>query len=369
MSLVEPESWDFYFPSAYVNVPSQIRANDKVAYPAEWKGHRYSSFSWGPIDVADNKMSDYQVVDWARYELNQKHEKPFYLACGIFRPHLPWQVPQKYFDLYPLEDIPDLLIENDDVKDAIMLNSRRYMHKFVLENKQWKHVIQAYLASIAFADAQIGRLLEALDNSSYKDNTIVVLWSDHGMHIGEKEVYEKFTLFEEATRVPFILRAPGVTKAGSRCSQPVSLLDVYPTLVDLTGFDVPKHCDGESVFPLVKDPEAKRDYSALISYHMPASSYIGHALRGERYRYIYYTGLNLEELYDHQTDPNEFDNLAYDPKYTEIVEKHRAELMQRVEGLSLEEIKKMPEGYVVKDGRIENANFISMDDMPLKMSK
>lgn len=369
MSLVEPESWDYYFPSAYVNVPSQVRAADEVAYPSHFRGHRYSSFSWGPIDIADNKMSDYQVVDWARHELNQEHEQPFFLACGIFRPHLPWQVPQKYFDMYPLDEIPDLLIEKDDVKDAIQLNSRRYMHKFVLENKQWKHVIQAYLASIAFADAQIGRLLETLENSEYMDNTVVVLWSDHGMHIGEKDVYEKFTLFEEATRVPFILKAPGITKPGSRCSEPVSLLDVYPTLAEIAGYAAPEHCDGASVLPLVLDPEAKRDHSALISFKMQGSKAIGHALRGERYRYIYYTELNLEELYDHQNDPNEFDNMAYDPECTSIVESYRKELLSRVDGLSLEEMKKVPEGYVVKNGRIVNTEFIPMDVFPLVEAK
>lgn len=369
VSHIEPESWDFYFPSPHVNVPYQVRAEKEVAYPAHFKGYRYDMFAWGPIDVEDRKMSDYQVIDWARHELSQKHEKPFFLACGTFRPHIPWEVPRKYFDMYPLEDIPDLMIQKDDVKDAIQLNGRRYMHKFVLENKQWKHVIQAYLASVAFVDAQIGRLLETLENSEYKDNTIVVLWSDHGMHVGEKEVYEKFTLFEEATRVPFILKAPGVTKEGSRSNQPVSLTDIYPTLVELAGFEVPEHCDGTSVLPLIKDPTAKRDHSALTSYKMPGHSAIGHALRGERYRYIYYTNLNLEELYDHKNDQNEFDNLAYDEQYSEVVESFRNELMTRVEGLSLEEIKKMPEGYVISGGRIENTNFISMEDMPLKENR
>ncbi len=368
-SLIEPESWDFYFPSAYINAPYQMRAKEEVAYPPHFRGHRYKAFAWGPIDAEDEKMSDYQVVDWARYELKQKHEKPFFLACGIFRPHLPWEVPQKYFDMYPLEDIPDLIIQEDDVKDGIQLNSRRYMHKFVLENKQWKHVIQAYLASIAFADAQIGRLIETLNASEYRDNTIVVLWSDHGAHIGEKEVYEKFTLYEEATHVPFIIKAPGTTRPGSRSNQPVSLLDIYPTLAELTAYKIPEHCDGTSLLPLLINPETKREHSALTSYKMQGYSAVGHSLRSERYRYIYYTNLNLEELYDHQNDSNEFNNIAYDASNAGIVDAFRMELLERVGGLSINEMKKKPENYVIKDGKIENTKFISMEDFPLKEAK
>jgi arylsulfatase A-like enzyme len=367
---VEPEPWDFYFPSAYVNIPYQIRAKNEVIFPPEFKGWRHDSFTWGPIDVQDEKMADYQIVDWARYELNQKHEKPFYLACGLFRPHIPWEVPRKYFDMYPLEDIPDLVIQKDDLKDGFEL-SRRYLHKFVLENKQWKHAIQAYLASISFADAQVGRLLETLENSEYKDNTIVVLWSDHGMHLGEKDTWEKFTLYEEATRVPFMLKAPGITKAGSRSSQPVSLLDIYPTLVELAGYEVPEHCDGVSVIPLVLDPEAKRDHSALTSFKMfkHPGNVIGHSLRGERYRYIYYQNHNLEELYDHQIDPNEFDNIAYNKDYAEIIDSFRKELMERVDSLSMEKIMELPEGYIIKDGKVENTKFTTIEDLPLRLKK
>ena len=367
---VEPESWDFYFPSPYVNIPYQVRAKNEVAYPHNFKGWRHSSFTWGPIDVKDEKMADYQVVDWARYQLNQKHEKPFFLACGLFRPHIPWEVPQKYFDMYPLEDIPDLVIKEDDLKDGFEL-SRRYLHKFILENKQWKKAIQGYLASITFADAQIGRLLEALENSEFIKNTIVVLWSDHGMHLGEKENWEKFTLYEESTRVPFMLKVPGVTKAGSRSSQPVSLLDIYPTLAELAGYEVPGHCDGTSVLPLAVDPKAKRDHSALTSFKMFKSpgNIIGHSLRGERFRYTYYQNHNLEELYDHRTDPNEFDNLAYNNQYDAIIDLFRKELMERVDGLSMEKIMELPKGYIIKDGKVENLKYTRMKDLPLRKTK
>ena len=370
LNQAEPESWDFYFPSAYAPLPYQIRAEDEVINPPHLKGKRLEWFTWGPLDVADEKMADYQVVDWARYQLEQKHDKPFYLACGLFRPHMPWEVPQKYFDLYPLEDIPDLKIEEDDLKDAFD-HGRRDWHKWVLENEQWKKVLQGYLASISFADAQLGRLMETFENSAYKDNTIIVLWSDHGMHMGEKDNWEKFTLWEEATRVPFMLKAPGITKPGSRSNQPVSLLDIYPTLAELTGFQAPEHCDGTSVLPLIKDPTAKREHSALTSFKFNRASKIyqanpdiGHSLRGERFRYIYYENRGLEELYDHDVDPDEFENVAYRNSYSATIKKFRKELAERVQYLEGKQIKKAPKGYVLKDGKVYSSSFITMKELP-----
>ena len=284
---------------------------------------------------------------------------------------MPWEVPQKYFDLYPLEDIPDLKIQEDDLKDAFD-HGRRDWHKWVLENDQWKKVIQGYLASISFADVQLGRLLDTFENSAYKDNTIVMLWSDHGMHMGEKENWEKFTLWEEATRVPFIIKAPGITKAGSRTIQPVSLLDIFPTLAELTGFEVPKHCDGVSVLSLIKDPKTKRDHSALTSFKFNRASKIyaanpdiGHSLRGERYRYIYYEKRGLEELYDHDVDPDEFKNMAYDKEYSSEIKRFRNEIIKRISYLRLEQIKKLPIGYRIEEENVISTSFKTMSDLPL----
>ncbi|MEM7374245.1 MAG: sulfatase [Bacteroidota bacterium] len=350
----EPESWDFYFPSAHVPMPYQVRAKEAVIRPDHFIGERHPFFTWGPLEVTDQKMSDYQVVDWARYELTKDHEKPFYLACGIFRPHMPWEVPQKYFDMYPLEQIPDLDIREDDLSDAFG-HGRRLWHKFVLDNQQWKHVIQAYLASITFADVQIGRLLHGLEQSAYKDNTIIVLWADHGMHIGEKENWEKFTLWEESTRVPFFVKVPGI-KQVAESGVPVSLLDIYPTLAESAGFEVPTHCDGQSVLAEMKGESPIRSHSALTSFQFD-KEVTGHSLRSLTHRYIYYTGLHLEELYDHNQDPNEFHNLAYDPAHQSTLEKFRQEILQRVEGLSEANIKQFPKGYVLEGGRISKQNF------------
>jgi arylsulfatase A-like enzyme len=164
-------------------------------------------FGWTRLSIKDSEMSDYKVVDWATGELNKKHEKPFFLAVGIFRPHIPWEVPQKYYDMYPLDEIKLPEIQEDDLVDT-WDHGRRIWHQWVLQNKQWKQAIQGYLASISFADAQIGRLVDTLDKSVYRDNTIVVLWSDHGMNIGEKENWEKFTVWEQSCRVPMFWIVP-----------------------------------------------------------------------------------------------------------------------------------------------------------------
>jgi arylsulfatase A-like enzyme len=357
----DPEEWDFYFPSVYGPIPYQKRASKEVINPDHFMGRRLAYFTWGPIDVTDEKMADYQVVDWARYELAQSHEKPFFLACGIFRPHMPWEVPQKYFDMYPLDEIPDLEIMEDDLADALDHN-RRSWHRFVLENNQWKHVIQAYLACISFADAQIGRLLDGLDNSAYRDNTIIVLWADHGMHIGEKENWEKFTLWEESTRVPFFMKVPGVTKAGSRCNQPVSLLNIYPTLAEVAGFQVPEHCDGISLLPQLKDPESKTDRSAMTSYRFYGNME-SYSLRGENYRYICYPKIRLEELYDHRLDPGEFNNIAYVEKNQAILEKFRSELQSRVDGLSLDNIIEGPDGYTIANETVTKIGYEKIEDL------
>ncbi|MCZ6674602.1 MAG: sulfatase [Verrucomicrobia bacterium] len=359
----DPAGWDFYYPSVSVPMPHQISAPEEVINPPGWKGGRLKWFTWGPIQAPDEKMADHQTVGWASYELKRKREKPLYLACGIFRPHMPWEVPQKYFDLYPLDEIPDLEVLENDLEDAL-IHTRRGWHKFVLENKQWKKVIQAYLASISFADAQVGRLLDALEDSGKANETIVVLWSDHGMHIGEKENWEKFTLWEESTHVPFFVKAPGIGKAGTVVTEPVSLLDVYPTLVDLAGYDVPEHCDGVSVVPLLEDPKATRDRSALTSFTFPGEK-DGHSLRGNRYRYIFYEWNGLEELYDHDKDPNEYTNLAYDPNYSGVVGRFRIELGARVSQVSLQDIEQAPAGYTVSNGRILADEFVPMAQVPL----
>jgi arylsulfatase A-like enzyme len=290
-------------------------------------------------------MADYHVVDWARYQLSLKHDKPFFLAVGLWKPHDPWEVPQKYFDLYPLENIALPDCKEDDLIDALD-HGRRWIHQWVIDNNQWEKVIQSYAASISFADAMVGRLLDALEKSDYANNTIVVLWSDHGMHMGEKENIEKFTLWEKSTRVPLLISAPGLTQPGSICEQPVSLMDLYPTLVELTGFDKPSHLDGNSLLPQLNNPGAPTS-PVLSSYRFTwmEQPVTGHAVRSNRYRYIYYPEINLEELYDHENDPNEWYNIAYKEGSKRIIDEHRKVILEMLPELAWSTGE--PEGYSI----------------------
>jgi arylsulfatase A-like enzyme len=178
----------------------------------------------------------------------------------------------------------------------------------MVENDEWGGAVRGYLASISYADAQVGRLLDALDQSPHAKNTIITLWSDHGMHIGEKQQWEKFTLFEESTRVPFLIVAPDVTKAGTVCDRPVSLLDLYPTLNELCKLPKRDDLDGVSLVSLLREPKAKWDRPAITTWGKG-----NHSARGQRYRYILHPN-GAEQVYDHKTDPDEFTNLAAKPE-------------------------------------------------------
>jgi arylsulfatase A-like enzyme len=322
----EAAAWDGYFPSALDQIPPQDRPDDLIDDAAAGiagarplgggLGRRGQVFGAHPMKVSDDKMSDTQVADWAIAQLRHPpKDKPLFLAVGFFRPHMPWEVPQKYFDLYPLAGIqrPKVLAGDlDDTKG----HDRVSWHAWVLANeeqhKMWERMIQGYQASITFMDAQLGRVLDALDASAAAKNTIIVLWSDHGMAFGEKENWEKFTLWERSTRVPLIIAAPGVSRAGARVVSPASLIDLYPTLCELSGLPVPPQCEGESLVPQLRNPTAPRRTPAITTQTMGKQS--GHAVRDERWRYIrYFDG--FEELYDHHADPDEFTNLAANPKF------------------------------------------------------
>jgi arylsulfatase A-like enzyme len=233
----------------------------------------------------------------------------------LFRPHLPWYVPQKYFDMYSLDDVTLPTIRDDDLDDLPpqglkFAEARRSDFETIKDAGKWKHAIRAYLASITCADARIGRVLDALDGSRHAKNTIIILWSDHGWHLGEKQHWHKTTLWEEATRVPLVIHAPGFRPAV--CDRPVSLLDLYPTLNELTGGDAGKSFDGVSLVPLLRDPKAEWDRPAVIEFKRGNA-----AVRSGRYRYIRYRD-GGEELYDHHTDPHEWNNLAAGDNHTVI---------------------------------------------------
>ena len=367
-SQIEPSNWDFYYPSKYISHPYQIRAPKEVIYPKgtdnkSRPGGENSWWTWGPIPVPDEKMADYHVVDWARYQLSQKHDRPFFLAAGTWKPHDPWEVPQKYFDMYPLEEIVLPSFKADDLDDAFD-HGRRWIHKWVVDNQQWEKVVQSYAAAITFADAMVGRLLDTFLKSPYAKNTILVLWSDHGMHMGEKENIEKFTLWERSTRVPLILSVPDLTYPGTSCDQPVSLMDLYPTLVELAGFEQPDHLDGNSLVPQIKDPQtATSPVISSYKFSWAENPVIGHAVRSKRYRYIYYPKINLEELYDHDVDPNEWTNIAYYPSSKTKLEDHRKVLLDFLPDLTWKESD--PMGYSIRpNGTIIKNDFIPFRELP-----
>jgi arylsulfatase A-like enzyme len=241
--------------------------------------------------------------------------EPFFLACGLFRPHLPWYVPQKYFDMYALDDIVLPKTRDDDLVDLPaeglkFAKARRRDFETIRDVGRWKHAVRAYLASITCADARLGRVLDALESSPHAKNTIIVLWSDHGWHLGEKQHWHKTTLWEEATHVPFIISAPGYRPGV--CDRPVSLLDLYPTLNALIELGENKSHDGISLVPLLKNPDADWNRPAVIEFKRNNA-----AVRSERYRYIRYRD-GGEELYDHQTDPHEWNNLAASEEHVAI---------------------------------------------------
>jgi arylsulfatase A-like enzyme len=253
-------------------------------------------------------MGDHVTVSWAIDELNKPGDRPLFLACGLIRPHLPFYAPAKYFEQFPLDKIALPEIRDDDLDDVPPAGRRMARpegdHAKVMQYGQHRQAVQAYLASIAYVDYEIGRLLDALDNSPRAKNTIVVFWGDHGWHLGEKHHWRKFALWEEATRVPLFIMAPGVTKAEGRSGRTVTLMDLYPTLADLCGLPVDPAWEGNNLRPLLENPAADWPHAALTTHGRN-----NHAVRSERWRYIRYAD-GSEELYDHDADPSEWTNLA-----------------------------------------------------------
>jgi arylsulfatase A-like enzyme len=262
----------------------------------------------------DSRLSDENIVDYGIKQLESKHAQPFFVAVGLHKPHMPWNVPKKYYDLFPLESIELPPTQAGDLKDVpaggIKMAAPQGDHAAMLASGRWKEAVQGYLAAIAYCDAQIGRLLDAYEKSPHKDETIIVFWGDHGWHLGEKEHWRKFALWEEATRMPFIWVAPGVTKPGV-CERTVDLMSIYPTLCTLCDVPRPKHVEGEDITPLLEDPQAKWDRPAITTFHRH-----NHTVRTERWRYIRYAD-GGEELYDHDEDPYEWKNLSGDEKYAD----------------------------------------------------
>ncbi|MGD8810128.1 MAG: sulfatase [Gammaproteobacteria bacterium] len=306
-------AWDDYYPSLEQQLPEEIRP---MRTPVNGNP-LMTGFDWSAVVADDRAMGDGQVVAYVSRRLEAESDGPRFLAAGIFRPHLPWYVPQHWFDLHPLDEIRLPSVIENDLADVPVLGRRAEfgadrLHDWVLENDKWAEGVQGYLASISFADAMVGRLLDALDRSGRAQNTIIVLWGDHGFHLGEKGRWRKSTLWERSTHVPLIVVAPGVSNPGDRSARPVSLMDIYPTLAELAGLEVPEYVEGRSLVPLLRDPDSQWDTPAVTTY-----GFDNHAVRSEKFRYIRYAD-GTEELYDSLEDPNEWHNLADEPQYRRV---------------------------------------------------
>ena len=317
----DPTAWHSYYPSLDHERPDEATPRRLPANGNDFGG---TTFDWGPIIAEDSATGDGQLADWMAKHLNSASGGPQFNAVGFRRPHQPWFVPYKYFDMHPIEaiklppivendldDVPDAALRGNFVTEGGSINGQtnQQLHQWVLENDQWHAAVQGNLASISFVDAMLGRVLDGLDRSGRANNTILVVFGDHGFHVGEKSSYAKKTLWRESTRVALFIVAPGIAQPGTRTDAPVSLLDLYPTLTDLAGLPTPAHVEGTSLMPLLKDPDAKWDRPVVTT-----NGFRNHSITGDRYHYIRWSD-GSEELYDFAADPHEFTNLAGDPQF------------------------------------------------------
>lgn len=320
----QPEAWDERFPAKTIQLPMA-----PVLIDTHRNGINHH-WDWGPIDFKADVTEDGQSSKWAVRQLRADHDKPFFLAIGIYRPHDPQYAPSEYFDEHPLADVelPTILASDlDDVPQVAQRHVRaaNSYEAMIRKHNALQSATRGYLAAVTFADAMIGRILRALASSQYNDNTIVALFSDHGYHIGEKQKYHKSTLWEESTRVPLIIRSPGVGTSGTVSTRAVSLIDLYPTLAELASLGSPADLDGESLVPLLNDPDAPRSTPAMTTRQGQH-----HSVRTDRWRYIRY-GDGSEELYDHASDPMEWKNLAADGTHEATRQRLAAQLDRMLE--------------------------------------
>ena len=314
----DEDSFDDFQMMASQNMPPE-KLNQSPEY-----GSRNTD--WGVWPPDERKTIDFRTADYCIEALRSPvRDKPLFLACGIFKPHSPFFAPRQYFrDVGKIGLPPRRADDWSDLPEgaqSLMGRTKWFWNGMTRLDLRlpgsFERFVEAYAACCCFADAQLGRVLDALDASPRRDHTIVVLWSDHGFHLGEKDHIEKFALWEKSNHVPFIVVAPGVTGEGVRCVRPVDLSVIYPTLLELCGLPEEK-CDGRSAVPLLRDADSEWKHPALMTYGRG-----NHAVRSERWRYIRYAD-GSEELYDHDVDPHEWSNLARRDEYDSVKESHRS---------------------------------------------
>lgn len=293
------------------NIPKSLKAPPFFDYQP-WTGPE--------SDHPDNVTAEVTIKRFGR-----NYDRPFFMACGLYKPHNPWTAPSRFFDMYPLEKVvlPKVLESDwDDLPPVAKKWAASPVNFHALkETGQWKAVVRSYLACISFMDWNLGRIMDALDKSGHRDNTIVCVFADNGFHMGEKLHFAKYALWEQTTHVLHMWRVPGMTQGGKVCDRTVNLLDLYPTLVDLCGLSPTKQkLDGRSIVPLLKNPETGWNHPSVTTYQKG-----NQAVRNEKYRYIHYND-GGEELYDETKDPLEWHNLAADPAMKTVISALKKEL-------------------------------------------
>ncbi|GAB5552767.1 MAG: sulfatase [Saprospiraceae bacterium] len=289
------------------------------------KNYGRTNTDWGPFPAADSLMPDHQSVDWVIERLDKKYEEPFFMALGFQRPHVPLYVPQKWFDMHPIEGIEVAPYQSNDLEDvppvAFQINDLPMMPstEWAIESGEWKNIIQAYLACVSFVDYQIGRVMDALEDSEHADNTIIVLWSDHGYRLGEKGTFAKHALWEPATNAPLIFAGPNLPK-GKVIDAPAEMLSIYPTLLDLSGLPPYERNEGKSLVTIMQNKTKPSASYAITTFGMN-----NHAVRSDQYRYIRYED-GGEEFYDYKKDPNEWTNEIKNPDYQDAIQTLKQQL-------------------------------------------
>ena len=288
---------------------------------------------WDPVSE-DSEHTDGMVADRAIEMINRNKHKSFFIAAGFFNPHCPYVAPKKYFDLYPfeeitmqnlddakrdLEDVPAMAIQRDTA------NWPYFFNKITIDEA--RKCKQAYYATVSFIDAQIGRMLDALEENDLLENTIIVFWSDHGYFLGEKGLWYKRKNFERSVKVPLIIAGYGVKERNKIIEQPVELLDIYPTLVDCSGNHIPEELDGQSLLPFLKNATFNWNKPAISQVHYSTDAQ-GYSIRTKQWRFTEWNGGEAGiELYDHENDPDEIVNLANNPEYQDIIKELNAKLL------------------------------------------
>lgn len=324
--LDDPKSWDHT-----VNPRGRDKDEEKLLTNLLPKRGLGSTLAWMEAEGTDEEQTDGIGATEAIKLLEQYKDKRFFLGMGFYRPHCPYVAPKKYFDLYPPEQITLAKVAPDDLADVPPVAPWTKPANWGLAGDDLRKAKRAYYASISFMDAQVGRVLDALDRLGLRQSTIVVFWSDNGYLLGQHGQWMKQSLFEESARVPLIISLPGATGAGKPCGRTVELLDIYPTLAEACGFDAPRDLAGKSLVPLLNDPAAAWDKAAYTqtTRMVEKKQIAGRSVRTERYRYIEWDeGRQGAELYDHQGDPGEITNLARSAAHAKVVEQMKQKLAE-----------------------------------------